>query len=153
MIKNGGFQMKNKIAFTTLCLIFIFYSTVSAYGEIPNHLFSSKTVSFKGVDNNWEVLHEMTLVGTDILYQTTIKYKGKYDKDLVKSKSHYLINYNHGTIGGETFLLNKSGEFRGKKRECGGCEFINKEKEVYIEIYWKDKINNVVLRRVDKQNK
>ncbi|MEE6452791.1 hypothetical protein RAH41_19685 [Gottfriedia acidiceleris] len=144
--------MKNKIAFTTFCLMFLFYSTASAHGEIANHLFSSKTVSFKGVDNNWEVIHEMTLAGTDILYQTTIKYKGKYDKDLVKSKSHYLIKYNHGTIGGETFLLNQSGEFHGKKRECGGCEFLDKEKEVYYEIYWKDKIDSIVLRRLDIQN-
>lgn len=145
--------MKNIIAITTFCLMFLFYSTDSAHGEITNHLFSSKTVSFKGIDDNWEVLHEMTLVGTDILYQTTIKYKGKYDKALVRSNSHYLIKYNHGTIGGETFSLNQSGEFQGKKRECGGCEFLDKEKEVYYEIYWKGKINSVVLRRIDKQSK
>jgi hypothetical protein len=92
----------------------------------------------------------MTLVGTDILYQTTIKYKGKYDKDLIKSNLRYLINYNEGTIGGETFLLNQSGEFHGKKRECGGCEFIDKVKEINYEIYWKDTISTVILKKVVK---
>ncbi|WP_088015034.1 hypothetical protein [Gottfriedia acidiceleris] len=142
--------MKNKITLLTFCLLFLFNSITPVKGEIANHLFSSKSVSFRGVDNNWEIIHEMTLVGTDILFQTSIKYKGKYDKDLVKSNSRYLIIYRNGTIGGETFLLNQSGEFHGKKRECGGCEFIDKEKELYYEIYWKDNISRVILNRVDK---
>ncbi|MGG0179199.1 hypothetical protein [Gottfriedia acidiceleris] len=142
--------MINKIAHLTFSLLFLINSITTEHREIANHLFSTKSVSFKGVDNNWEILHEMNLVGTDILYQTTIKYKGKYDKDLIKSNSRYLINYNGGTIGGETFLLNQSGEFHGKKRECGGCEFIDKEKEINYEIYWKDTISTVILKKVDK---
>ncbi|MGG2025016.1 hypothetical protein AB1282_04460 [Gottfriedia sp. S16(2024)] len=142
--------MKKTIAHLTFSLLFLLNSITTVHGEIANHLFSTKSVSFKGSDNNWEVLHEMTLVGTDILFQTTIKYKGKFDKDLIKSYSHYLISYNNGTIGGEKFLLNQSGEFHGKKRECGGCEFIDKEKEIYYEIYWKDAISTVILKKVDK---
>ncbi|UPM54593.1 hypothetical protein [Gottfriedia acidiceleris] len=94
----------------------------------------------------------MTLVGTDILYQTNIKYKGKYDKNLIKSNSRYLISYNEGIIGGETFLLYQSGEFHGKKRESGGCEFIDQEKEIYYEIYWKDTISTIIVKKVDKPN-
>jgi len=142
--------MKNTIAHLTFSLLFLFSSITTVHGEIANHLFSTKSVSFQGADNNWEISHEMTLVGTDILYQTTIKYKGKYDKDLIKSNSRYLIYYNGGTIGGETFLLNQSGEFHGKKRECGGCEFIEKENEINYEIYWKDTISTVILKKVEK---
>ncbi|QKE73975.1 hypothetical protein HPK19_14670 [Arthrobacter citreus] len=139
-----------KKAVLIFCLLFLFNSTALVHGEIENHFFQSKTVSFKGVDNNWEISHKMTLVGTDILFETTIKYKGKYDKDLAKSPSHYLIKYSHGIIGSEAFLLNKSNEFHSKKRECGGCEFLDNENEVHIEIYWKDKISTVILKRVDQ---
>ncbi len=45
-----------------------------------------------------------------------------------------------------------SGEFHGKKRECGGCEFKDRVKEVFCEIYWNDKINKVVLKKVGKPN-
>ncbi|MEE6453283.1 hypothetical protein RAH41_22305 [Gottfriedia acidiceleris] len=142
--------MKNTIAYLTFSLLFVINSITTVHGEIANHLFSTKSVSFKGTDNNWEIFHEMTLVGTDILFKTTIKYKGKYDKDLNKSNSHYLVSCNEKTIGGETFLLNQSGEFHGKKRECGGCEFIDKVKEIKYEIYWKDTISTVILKKVVK---
>jgi hypothetical protein len=142
--------MKNTISYLAFSLLFVFNSITTVHGEIANHLFSTKSVSFKGADNNWEILHKMTLVGTDLLYQTTIKYKGKYDKDLIKSNSHYLISYRGGTIGGETFLLNQSGEFHSKKRECGGCEFIDKVNEINYEIYWKDTISTVILKKVVK---
>lgn len=145
--------MKNKIALTTFCLLFIFSSTASIHGEIANHLFSSKTVSFIGADKDWEILHQMTLVGTEIIYQTSIKYKGKNDRTLVTSNSRYLITNNHGTgtLGG-VFLLNKTGVYHSKKRECGGCEFKDREKELFCEIYWNDKINRVILKRVYKPN-
>lgn len=143
--------MKIKIILTTFCLLFLLNSTTLVNAEVANKLFSSNTVSFKGVDKKWEILYRMSLIGTEIKYETIIKYKGNYDTSLVTSNFHYLITDKHlGTIG-EGFSLDKSGEFHGKKRECGGCKFQNREKEVFCEIYWKDKKDRVVLKRVDTQ--
>lgn len=142
--------MKFKIMLTTFCLMIFFNSSTLVHGEIANHLFSSNTVRFKGADKDWEILYQMSQAGTEIKYQTSIKYKGNYDTALGTSNSRYLITDNHhGTIG-EIFSLNTSGEFHGKKRECGGCEFVDRENEVFCEIYWNDKINKVVLKKVDK---
>lgn len=143
--------MKIKILLTTFCLLFFLNSTTLINAEVANHLFGSETVSFKGVDKKWEILYRMSLIGTEIKYETTIKYKGNYDTTL-GSNFHYLITDKHlGTIG-EGFSLNKSGEYHGKKKACGGCKFLDREKEVFSEIYWKDKKNRVVLKRVDNQN-
>jgi hypothetical protein len=124
-------------------------STNLVKAEGSNNFFRSKTVQYEGENNNWKIEYQMTLNGTEIVNETKIIYKGLVNHSIASSTIHFLISDRQlNTLGGG-FTLNHSGQIYRIKRECLGCTFIEKEKELTCEIYGKNGIEQFKLFKIE----
>ncbi|MEB1808317.1 MAG: hypothetical protein LPK26_13675 [Bacillaceae bacterium] len=120
-------------------------SAVSAADS--NNFGRPKAITFIGESQNWLVVYQMYLVGTEIQIQTKINYKGHNEKIKNQPTLHYSI-IDEGTNVFGTFSLKKSNVFQSEKIECGGCKFLDKKKEVtFIIGEWEHYEERITLRR------
>ncbi|KYD04106.1 hypothetical protein B4102_3326 [Heyndrickxia sporothermodurans] len=88
----------------------------------------------------------MYLKGSEIEFDTKIKYKGNMNKIKNLPSISYSISGKHSFYGSQ-FSLKNSNEFQSKRMPCGGCEYLDKEKEITVFIYIDGDKEKIILTR------
>jgi hypothetical protein len=121
--------MNTKLIFLFLVILGLILGATNASAEDINLLGQANSITFKGENQNWLVVHQMYLMGSEIEYNTKIRYKGNNDKLKNLPSLHYSITDKDGELGG-TFSLKDSNVFQSERIECPGCKYLDKQKEV-----------------------
>ncbi|MDE5416043.1 hypothetical protein [Alkalihalobacterium chitinilyticum] len=139
-----------KVNVKWLFIMIVAFSCLSAYtvsAEDSNGFGRPKAITFTGENQNWLVVHQMYLIGTEVKIQTQINYKGDDEKIKNRPLLHYSI-FDEGTNVFGTFSLNHSNIYQSEKTECSGCKFLDKKKEVtFIIGEWEEYEERITLRR------
>ena len=138
-----------KLKLLSLVILVLISGTTYASAENTNLFGRPKSITFKGENENWYVVHNMYLVGTEIEYDTKIRYKGNKEKIDNLPYLHYIITDKVGNPGlGGTFSLEKSTVFQSGRTECSGCTYLDKKKEViFIFGKWEEYEEILILER------
>jgi len=141
--------MKMKFKLLYLVILVLISGATYANAEDENFFGRPKSITFKGENENWYVVHHMYLVDTEIEYDTKIRYKGNNEKMKNLPYLNYMITDEIGNPGlGGTFSLNESNEFHSGRTECSGCTYLDKNKEVtFIFGKWEEYDEIVILKR------
>jgi hypothetical protein len=134
-----------KMLLFPLILVLGLGSTITN-AEDKQFLVRPNSISFKGENQNWFILHQMYLKGTEIEVDTKIIYKGNVNKIKNLPFISYSIYGNHGFYGSQ-FSYNNSNEFQSKRMSCGGCKYLDKEREVTVVLYIDGNQENLILTR------
>lgn len=142
--------MKNNFKmFLSVLLLFLVLGT-NANAENKNLFGRPKAVAFKGDTQNWFVVHRMYLIGTEIYFETKIRYKGN-DSKIKKSTSLYysvLDKKGISVFHGDIFSLDKSNEFKSERMDCYGCKYLDSEEKItFIINEWQDNEETLILKR------
>lgn len=120
-------KIKFKLLFIVVLVLFLGATSVNA--ESVSVSGRPKSITFKGENQNWLVAHQMFLIGTEIDYETKIKYKGK-DAKLKSLPTLYYSLIDRGVNLSGEFSLKNSNLFQSERMECLGCKYLDKEKEI-----------------------
>ncbi|TYS68133.1 hypothetical protein FZC76_10320 [Sutcliffiella horikoshii] len=133
-----------------LCLVILVFISRATYASAENtNLFGRpNSITFKGEDQNWLVVHQMYLVGTEIEYETKIRYKGDNEKIKTLPTMYYSFTDKGENLGvGGVFSLKESNEFK-IRMVCDGCQYFDKKKKITFTVGdWEDYEERVVLFR------
>ncbi|MFC0559179.1 hypothetical protein [Halalkalibacter alkalisediminis] len=139
--------MKTKLNLFFVVILVLFLGATNISADETNLFGRQKSISFKGENQNWLVVHQMYLVGTEIEYDTKIRYKGNNVKLKNLSSLHYSIGDKDGYLGG-TFSLKNSNVFHSGRMECYGCKYLDKKEEItFIIGEWEDYEESLTLKR------
>ncbi|MEA3320705.1 MAG: hypothetical protein U9Q88_11810 [Bacillota bacterium] len=134
-----------------LCLVILVLISGASYASAENtNLFGRPTsITFKGENQNWLVVHQMYLVGTEIEYDTKIRYKGKNEKVKTLPTMYYSFTDKGENLGvGGIFSLKESNVFKVERMVCEGCHYLDKKNKITFTVGdWEDYEERVVLYR------
>ncbi|RXJ04458.1 hypothetical protein DS745_03480 [Anaerobacillus alkaliphilus] len=134
-----------KLKFLSILLLVFILSPSITTAEETNLLTSSMT--YKGENQNWSVEHKIYLVGTEVEYETKIRYKGNDNelKNIIPLR--YTIGDKDGVISGN-FSLKDGNVYHSERVECGGCRYKENLKETtFIIGEWLDYEERLILSR------
>ena len=120
-------KTKFKLLFLVILVLFLGASNVNA--ENISFFGRAKSIIFKGENQNWLVVHQMFLIGTEIEYETKIKYNGNDAKLKNLPSLYYSITDKNGELAGK-FSLKNSNVFQSERMKCLGCTYLDKKKEI-----------------------
>ncbi|WP_088041149.1 hypothetical protein [Bacillus sp. EAC] len=131
-------------------IIFLLLPNMLVKADYINYFFGSKTIRFKGSNPNWDIVFQENLIGSEIGYETQLKYKGEMPSTYHHTKSLYSISDNQFGAISHHFSLNKQGAYHQKVTDCSGCQFIDeKEKYINAEIIWNNQIDLIKLKKIN----
>ncbi|MBM7583951.1 hypothetical protein JOC86_000488 [Bacillus pakistanensis] len=139
--------MKTKFKFQFLVILVLFLGATNVNAENISFFGRPKSITFKGENQNWLVVHQMFLIGTEIEYETKIEYKGNDDKLKNLPSLYYSITDKDIELAG-IFSLKSSNVFHSERMECLGCKYLDKKKEItFIIGEWEDYEESLILKR------
>lgn len=128
-------------------ILVLIFGAINVNAEDKNFFGRPKSIAFKGENQNWFVVYQMYLIGTEIEYETKIRYKGNNIKLKNLPSLYYSITDKDGNLVG-TFSLKNSNVFQSERMECFGCKYLDKKKEVTFVIgEWQDYEESLILKR------
>ncbi|WP_226679954.1 hypothetical protein [Sutcliffiella horikoshii] len=132
-----------------LVILVLISGATTASAENTNLFGRPKSITFKGENQNWLVVHLMYLVGTEIEYETKIRYKGNNEQLKNRPSLFYTFIDKEEKLGvGGVFSLKESNVFKIERRVCDGCQYLDKKKKITLIIDdWEDYEERVVLYR------
>ncbi|MFS0639166.1 hypothetical protein AB1K84_25160 [Mesobacillus foraminis] len=139
--------MKPKFKLLFLVILVLFLGVTNVNAENISFFGRPKSITFKGENQNWCVVHRMYLIGTEIEYETIIKYKGNDAKLITLPSLYYSITDKDVELAG-TFSLKRSNVFQSERTECFGCKYLDKKKDItFIIGQWEDYEESLILKR------
>lgn len=139
--------MNTKLNLFFVVILVLFLGATNTSADETNLFGRQKSITFKGENQNWLVVHQMYLVGTEIEYETKIRYKGNNVRLKNLSSVYYSIGDKDGYLGG-TFSLKNSNVFHSERMECYGCKYLDKKEEItFIIGEWEDYKESLTLKR------
>ncbi len=139
--------MNSKINLLFVVIMVLFLGATYTNADETNLFGRQKSITFKGENQNWIVVHKMYLVGTEVEYDTKIRFKGRDLKFKNLSSLHYSISHKDGSLGG-TFSLKNSNVFYSERMVCNGCKYLDKKNEItFIIGEWEDYEESLILKR------
>jgi hypothetical protein len=148
-LKTRRKLMNRKLILLYLVILVLISGATYASAEDANLFGRPKSITFKGENQNWLVVHQMYLVGTEIEYETNIRYKGNNEKLKKIPSMYYTLSDKEENLGvGGTFSLKESNVFKTERMECFGCKYLDKKKGItFIIGDWEDYEEKVVINR------
>jgi hypothetical protein len=134
--------MRQFRVFICLLLLMLFGCTVLASER-------GTKIIYKGESENWSIISNVYIVGSEVEYKYTVKYKGKNIDSI--GRVTYRLDSIAGSLGGASELDATSNNSRAGKiigRGGGGnLELVRKATTIIARVEWNNKLESFELKK------